>query len=54
MEWGQSLFERLFSFLSSPNYESPVQMLDTQYRMHPEIVRFPSQLMYDGVLKTDR
>ena len=54
MEWGQSLFERLFSFLNSPNYESPVQMLDTQYRMHPEIVRFPSQLMYDGVLKTDR
>ena len=54
LQFGQSLFERLFSFLDSPSYKSPVQMLDTQYRMHKEIVSFPSMLCYDGALITDR
>ncbi|KAK9971413.1 hypothetical protein ABG768_024780 [Culter alburnus] len=39
----QSLFER---------YMDLAIMLDTQYRMHEEICRFPSEVFYDGKLKT--
>ncbi|CAD7972871.1 unnamed protein product [Amoebophrya sp. A120] len=31
---------------------APVQLLDTQYRMHPEICRFVNQRFYGGKLKT--
>ncbi|CAG8805020.1 16952_t:CDS:2, partial [Gigaspora rosea] len=42
----QSLFTRIQR--SAPN---SVHMLNTQYRMHPEICRFPSQLFYNSQLQ---
>uniref|UniRef100_A0A672LTF8 Helicase with zinc finger domain 2-like n=1 Tax=Sinocyclocheilus grahami TaxID=75366 RepID=A0A672LTF8_SINGR len=39
----QSLFKR---------YMNLATMLDTQYRMHEEICRFPSEEFYEGILKT--
>ncbi|EGG19861.1 Regulator of nonsense transcripts [Cavenderia fasciculata] len=39
-----SLFERLSNYL-------PVHMLDTQYRMHPSISKFPSDQFYQAKLK---
>ncbi|EPS61531.1 hypothetical protein M569_13264, partial [Genlisea aurea] len=42
--YGMSLFERL----QMANY--PIVMLNTQYRMHPEISSFPSKEFYDGNL----
>ncbi|KAK4569659.1 DEAD-box type RNA helicase [Recurvomyces mirabilis] len=42
----QSLFVRMQR--NSPN---EVFLLDTQYRMHPAISRFPAQAFYDGLLK---
>lgn len=42
----QSLFTRIQR--SAPN---SVHMLNTQYRMHPEICRFPSQLFYSSQLQ---
>ncbi|XP_041357987.1 LOW QUALITY PROTEIN: helicase with zinc finger domain 2-like [Gigantopelta aegis] len=44
----QSLFER-YSLK-----ESILTFLDTQYRMHPEICKFPSTQFYEGKLKTGR
>ncbi|KAK9812831.1 hypothetical protein WJX72_004417 [[Myrmecia] bisecta] len=40
----------LFKRLQSSGY--PVQILDVQYRMHPEICVFPSNEFYAGALKT--
>lgn len=40
----------LFKRLQTAGY--PVQVLDTQYRMHPDICRFPSNQFYDGSVKT--
>ena len=40
-----SLFERLVTI------NCPLIQLDTQYRMHPEIVLFPNLKFYDGSLK---
>ena len=40
----------LFKRLQTAGY--PVQVLDTQYRMHPDICRFPSKQFYDGGVKT--
>ena len=40
----------LFKRLQQAGY--PVQVLDTQYRMHPAICRFPSKQFYDGGVKT--
>lgn len=42
-----SLFERI---ILSGSYKTP-HMLDTQYRMHPEISEFPRKKFYDGLLK---
>lgn len=42
---GETLFERLISI--GLDYT----LLDTQYRMHPDIMRFPSDSFYDGRLK---
>ncbi|KAL1644495.1 DEAD-box type RNA helicase [Didymella pomorum] len=41
----QSLFVRM-----QKNHPDDVHLLDTQYRMHPEISLFPSQTFYDGKL----
>ena len=40
----------LFKRLQTAGY--PVQVLDTQYRMHPDICRFPSNQFYGGGVKT--
>ena len=42
-----SLFERV---LLNGTYKTP-HMLDTQYRMHPEISEFPRTKFYGGLLK---
>ncbi|KAF2465958.1 tRNA-splicing endonuclease-like protein [Lindgomyces ingoldianus] len=44
-QYEQSLFVRM-----QGNHPNDVHLLDTQYRMHPEISRFPSQTFYDGKL----
>jgi senataxin len=41
----QSLFVRM-----QQNHPNDVHLLDTQYRMHPEISQFPSKQFYDGKL----
>ncbi|GBG87751.1 hypothetical protein CBR_g45905 [Chara braunii] len=46
LNFERSLFERL----QKSNY--PVTMLSIQYRMHPEICRFPSSYFYGGQLVT--
>ncbi|TFK69818.1 P-loop containing nucleoside triphosphate hydrolase protein, partial [Pluteus cervinus] len=46
MGLGISLFERL-----TEEGDTPSIMLDTQYRMHPEISRFPASEFYDHALR---
>ncbi|CAH1800066.1 unnamed protein product [Owenia fusiformis] len=55
-KFGKSLFERLYRHFNDPQLarDNPVLMLDTQYRMHRDINRFPSQHVYNGRLHTDR
>ena len=45
-QYEQSLFVRMQN-----NFPDEVHLLDTQYRMHPEISIFPSRTFYDGLLK---
>ena len=45
--YGQSLFQRLQTL----GY--PMTMLETQYRMHPDIAAYPSHRFYNGLLRTD-
>lgn len=44
-QYEQSLFVRMQN-----NHPNDVHLLDTQYRMHPEISLFPSKTFYDGKL----
>jgi len=44
-QYEQSLFVRMQN-----NYPGDVHLLDTQYRMHPQISQFPSRTFYDGKL----
>ncbi len=48
----KSLYARLYS-LFKHNSNGPVSMLDTQYRMHPDICGFPSEYFYSDGLLTD-
>ncbi|KAF2860825.1 hypothetical protein K470DRAFT_281910 [Piedraia hortae CBS 480.64] len=45
-QYEQSLFVRMQN-----NAPKEVHLLDTQYRMHPDISLFPSRTFYDGLLK---
>ncbi|EMC94826.1 hypothetical protein BAUCODRAFT_93353, partial [Baudoinia panamericana UAMH 10762] len=45
-QYEQSLFVRMQN-----NHPEQVHLLDTQYRMHPDISVFPSRTFYDGLLK---
>jgi len=46
-----SLFEKLFSMFDSGIRPKSI-LLDTQYRMHPDICQFVSEAFYDGKLKS--
>lgn len=46
LKYEQSLFVRMFH-----QHSNDVSMLDTQFRMHPDISRFPSKEFYQGRLK---
>ncbi len=48
----QSLYARLYSLFENHS-NGPITMLDTQYRMHPDICRFPSEYFYSELLTTD-
>ncbi|KAJ5638190.1 hypothetical protein N7490_008069 [Penicillium lividum] len=45
-QYEQSLFVRM-----QKNHPRDVHLLDTQYRMHPDISRYPSLTFYDGKLQ---
>ncbi|CAN6621584.1 helicase Sen1p [Trichomonascus vanleenenianus] len=46
LRYEQSLFVRMFK-----QHQDSVHMLNTQFRMHPEISQFPSREFYKGLLK---
>ncbi|XP_067130512.1 probable helicase senataxin [Centruroides vittatus] len=47
-----SLFERFFNYFETSTDKSPVLMLRLQYRIHPDIIRFPSSYFYCNNLKS--
>jgi senataxin len=50
----QSFFERIYQRFRHQESCNPIRMLSIQYRMHPEICRFPSQNFYRNKLITDK
>ena len=50
LDYQQSLFSRLISFMGATPGPSPVLRLDTQYRMHPDIGDWPARYFYGGKL----
>ncbi|CAF3252589.1 unnamed protein product [Rotaria sp. Silwood2] len=52
MAEAKPLLERSFFQRLSENLNINSIMLDTQYRMHPSLIDFPSKVFYDGSLKT--
>lgn len=51
--YGQSLFERLCKHFKYRDKNSVI-LLNTQYRMHPDICKFPNRYIYDNQLISDR
>lgn len=47
----QSLFDRLYSYYQKENCQ-PCHFLNIQYRMHPDIAKFPNETFYNGRLRT--
>ena len=47
-----SLFERFKLFFKDTCTNEPIILLDTQYRMHPEICHFPNCTFYENKLQT--
>jgi hypothetical protein len=52
--YGRSMFERFYTLFQRTMEKPPILMLDTQYRMHPAICRFPSKRFYNNKLKSCR
>lgn len=52
MGYGRSLFERFYRYFQEHGSPMPMVTLESQFRMHPEIVTFPSNEFYFGRLKT--
>lgn len=50
-ELEMSLFERLFELMNKGSKPKAIALTD-QYRMHPVICKFVSEVFYDGLLKT--
>ena len=53
LSYGESMFKRLFKFFDGqPDQEkNPVLKLRVQYRMHPDIVKWPNHYFYGGILR---
>ncbi|VDI68852.1 senataxin [Mytilus galloprovincialis] len=52
--FGQSLFERLCDHFRFHGDKNTVLVLKTQYRSHPEIAKFPSEMFYGQHIDTHR
>ncbi|KAG1714361.1 putative helicase senataxin [Nymphon striatum] len=53
-KYDRSYFERVIDYFKELKIKSPVLLLTTQYRMHPEICSFPSKKFYRNMLTTHR
>jgi DNA replication ATP-dependent helicase Dna2 len=51
-ELAHSMFERLKREAERSGYDANLTLLDTQYRMHPQIMSVSNRLFYDGRLRT--
>lgn len=52
-KFDMSLFKRLDNHFQLSGNNSPVILLDRQYRMDPEIAYFPNQYIYNGKIQND-
>ena len=53
LSYGESMFKRLFKFFDGQQEQdkNPVLKLRVQYRMHPDIVKWPNHYFYGGILR---